>query len=145
MEAQEGKDFMGEFEFVSDCNKSSAWLLRLSKPWFGTGRTVIADAAFAQVRAAFMLMKNGLYMIGNVKGNKMFFPQDALREECGEYEANKLVCLTKKATVKLDNSNEFEIFATGWRATGKMVCTYVHTHAPPTRKAPTARRRRSSS
>jgi hypothetical protein len=29
--------------------------------------------------------------------------------------------------VKLDNSNEFEIFAIGWRATGKVVCTYVHT------------------
>ena len=80
------------------------------------------DAAFAQVRAAIGLhVEGGLLLIGNVKGAKKFFPQTELREECGEHKRNKLVCLTKEATMKISPTDKLDIFATGWRCTGKMV------------------------
>ena len=51
-EFQEGIKPMGQFEFIGRTNRSSAWLLRLTKHWHNSEpRTVIADAAFAQVRA----------------------------------------------------------------------------------------------
>jgi hypothetical protein len=69
-EFQEGILPMGTFECVNETNRSSAWLLRLTKHWHDTEqRAVIADAAFAQVRVAVALMRTGgLYLIGNVKG-----------------------------------------------------------------------------
>ena len=127
-ELQEGKDPMSHFEFIEETNRSTAWLLRLTKPWHNQERrTVIADAAFAQVRAAVALQRiAGLYFIGNVKCCNKYFPQKALRDETGPYVADHLVCLTKKAKVGT-GSEEVTVFATGWRATGKMVVTYVHT------------------
>ena len=128
-EFQEGRDIMDHFEFVSQHNKSTAWLLRLTKYWHNKEkRTVVADAAFAQVRAAVSLYKvGGLYLIGNVKTCNKFFPQKALREETDEYERDTLVCLTKKAEIRVNPQEKLQIFATGWRCTGAMVCTYVHT------------------
>ena len=125
---QEGKDPMGHFGYIEATNKSSAWLLRLTKPWHNKERrTVIGDAAFAQVRAAVALDRfAGLFFIGNVKTCHKYFPKRALKEETGPYVRNRLVCLTKKATVGT-GEEAVDVFATGWRATGKMVVTYVHT------------------
>jgi hypothetical protein len=94
---------MGNFEHVGQHNKSTSWLLRLTSRWHNEEkRTAIADAAFAQVRAAIGLhVEGGLFPIGNVKSSRKSFPQKELREECGEYERIKLVCLTKKATEDL--------------------------------------------
>jgi hypothetical protein len=119
---------MGNFEHVGDHNKSASWLLRLtSRRHNEEKRAVIADAAFARVRAAIGLcVEGGLFLVGNVKGAKKFFPQAALREECPACERSKLVCLTKKATRKISHAEKLGIFATGWRCTGKMVVTCVH-------------------
>ena len=88
---------------------------------------MIAEAAFAQVRAAVALDRfAGLFFIGNVKACHKYFPKRALKEETGPYVRNRLVCLTKKATVGT-GEEAVDVFATGWRATGKMVVTYVHT------------------
>ena len=127
-EFQEGTKPMGQFEFIECTNRSSAWLLRLTKHWHNSEpRTVIADAAFAQVRAAVALKRiGGLYLIGNVKGCHKFFCQAALRAECGEYERDKLVVLTKKMTVGT-GTDAVTVYGTGWRCTGAMVVTYVHT------------------
>jgi hypothetical protein len=127
-EFQEGEKIMGHFEHVGDYNKSTSWLLRLTSRWHNEEkRAVIADAAFAQVRAAIGLcVEGGLFLIGNVKGAKKFFPQAALREECPACERNKLVCLTKKATMKISHTEKLDVFATGWRCTGKMAVTCVH-------------------
>ena len=91
-------------------------------------RTLVADAAFAQVRAAVALFKmGGLFFIGNVKGRTKFFPQKELRDECAEYERERLVCLTKSVSLPIQGEPDLKIFATGWRATGNMVVTYLHT------------------
>ena len=128
-EFQEGKDVMKHFEFIEETNKSSAWLLRLTKRWHNMEkRTVIADAAFAQVRAAVALYKiGGLYLIGNVKGAHKYFPKAALKNETPAYERDELVCMTKQADVRIRDNETLTVYATGWRATGAMVCTYVHT------------------
>ena len=127
-EFQEGTLPMGHFEYIADTNRSSAWLLRLTKHWHNTEqRTVIADAAFAQVRVAVALMRTGgLYLIGNVKGCTKYFCKTELRAECDEYVRDKLVCLTKKITLGT-GTNAVTVYATGWRCTGDMVVTYVHT------------------
>ena len=128
-EFQEGKEYMRHFEYVKDYNKSTAWLLRLTKHWANQERrTVIADAAFGQVRAAVALHKeHGMYMIGNVKQCHKWFPKKRLKEETPAYSANNLVCHTLQANVRLSRNESLKVYGTGWRATGKMVCTYVHT------------------
>ena len=68
----------------------------------------------------------GLYFIGNVKTCNKHFPQKDLREQTGEYQRDRLVCLTKKATVGTGDE-AVDVYATGWRATSKMVVTYIHT------------------
>ena len=127
-EFQEGTLPMGHFDFIETTNRSSAWLLRLTKKWHNTEqRTVIADAAFAQVRAAVALMRTGgLYLIGNVKGCTKYFCKPELRADCGEYVRDKLVCLTKKITLGT-GADAVTVYGTGWRCTGEMVVTYVHT------------------
>ena len=127
-EVQEGKGVMQHFEYIGETNKSTTWLLRLTKRWHNQEkRTVIAGAAFAQVRAAVALYrKGGLYFVGNVKGARKHFPKKALKGETGAYEKNKLVCLSKEAKVKVSQNEKLSVFATGWRATGKAACTYVH-------------------
>ena len=74
-EFQEGTIPMGSFAYVDDHNRSTAWVLRLTKPWHNKEqRTVIADAAFAQVRVAVALKRlAGLFFIGNVKTCTRFF------------------------------------------------------------------------
>ena len=127
-EFQEGKDPMGHFSYIEETNRSTAWALRLTRPWHNKEkRTVIADAAFGQVRAAVALKRiAGLFFIGNVKTCNKHFPQKELREQCGEYVRDRLVCLSKRAKIG-SNEDMVEVYATGWRATGKMVVTYVHT------------------
>ena len=127
-EFQEGTEPMAFFEYISSTNRSSGWLLRLTKFWHNTEqRTVIADAAFAQVRVAVALMRvGGLYLIGNVKGCTKYFCKAELRAECGEYERDRLVCLTKQMEVGR-GADKVVVYGTGWRCTGEMVVTYVHT------------------
>jgi hypothetical protein len=80
-EAQEGKDLMQYADFVKEVNKSSAWCLRLTRPWHNTHMTLIGDAAFGQVRAVVALREHGLYMICNVKMCHKFFPKAELKEK----------------------------------------------------------------
>ena len=127
-EFQEGTLPMGFFKYIDETNRSSAWLLRLTEKWHNKEeRTVIADAAFAQVRAAVALRRTaGLHLIGNVKGCTKYFCKAELKEECPAYERDKLVCVTKKLTLGV-GSDAVTIYGTGWRCTGEMVVTYVHT------------------
>ena len=127
-EFQEGTEPMGHFKFCGETNRSTAWLLRLTEKWHNTEqRTVIADAAFAQVRAAVALYRiGGLYFIGNVKGCTRYFCKEALKVQCGVYERDKLVCVTKKLTLG-SGMDKISVYGTGWRCTSDMVVTYVHT------------------
>jgi hypothetical protein len=68
----------------------------------------------------------GLYLIGNVKGCTKCFCKPELKEETPACERNKLVHKTKKITLGA-GTNAVTVHGTGWRCTGDMVATHVHT------------------
>lgn len=65
-------------EFVQQFNAGTGYLLRLCKPYFGSGRTVLGDSYFASVMAAVALRQYGLFFIGNVKIAHRKFPKQHL-------------------------------------------------------------------
>lgn len=55
-----------EFDDEKEMGKLMATVKRLVKPWFGTGRTVIADSWFGSPKMVNMLVELGLYSIMQV-------------------------------------------------------------------------------
>ena len=125
-EPQEGKDVMVHHPFVKEVNKSSAWCLRLCQPWFNSWRTLVADAAFGQVRMVVSMLEKGVYTLCNVKQCHKFFPKKYLKDNTPAFTGNS-VCTTLalQAKVKLQCGREMSIQACGWRATTTMVVTYL--------------------
>jgi hypothetical protein len=78
LELCEGKEVMREKPFQSEFGAGTASLLRLTQPWWGSGRVVCADSAFASVRSAVQLHKKGLYFLGLVKTASRCFPKEFL-------------------------------------------------------------------
>ena len=65
---QEGAEVMCTKEYVAEYKLAgSAQVLRLTKPWHGSGRAISADSAFASVTTALACRKNGLHFTGLVK------------------------------------------------------------------------------
>ena len=56
--------------------------LRLSDPWHGSGRIVVADSAFSSVITAIECRKKGLFYSGIVKTASQEFPKDYLDDTC---------------------------------------------------------------
>lgn len=80
LEIQESKEEMATKRFVQEVEKvSTAGVLRLVEPWFGTHRTVYGDSAFASVWTAYHLRKRGLHFMGLVKTGYKEFPKAYLR------------------------------------------------------------------
>jgi hypothetical protein len=75
VEPYEGKHRMTNKKFVDEWGKNPSKCIRCVKPWFGSGRCVIADAGFASIKCVEGLAEHGLYMIGNVKGASTGFPK----------------------------------------------------------------------
>lgn len=57
-----------------------AVVLRTVLPWIGTGRVVIADAAFSSLLTCLELLKRGLFFIGVVKGCTKGFPVNYVQD-----------------------------------------------------------------
>jgi hypothetical protein len=57
----------------------TAVTLRAVHPWVGTGRTVIADAAFSSLKTCQELLRKNLWFIGVVKGCSKGFPTEFVR------------------------------------------------------------------
>lgn len=75
---------MAKKEFNDKYPKSIALTLRMVKPFFSTGRCVIADSWFGSVACALALFKHGLFAIMNVKTATKDYPKDALLAEVDE-------------------------------------------------------------
>jgi hypothetical protein len=86
------------------------------------GCTVIADAAFAQVRLMFWLLQHVAFFIGNLKGCHAHSPKQDIKDECADKVGS---VYTMVAAVK-KGGEVYHMMATGWRATTKMVCVYLH-------------------
>jgi hypothetical protein len=78
LELCEGKDAMRRKPFQRELGAGTAALLRLTRPWWGSGRIVCADSAFASVKSAVELRKQGLYFLGLVKTATREFPKQYL-------------------------------------------------------------------
>ena len=69
-------------EFSADYNAGTAILLRLTKPFAGTGRSVVADSAFSSVQTLKALtILFGLWFMGMVKTAHALFPKEFF-EDC---------------------------------------------------------------
>ena len=81
LEIQEGADVMADMEYMVEYKLvGTAQLLRLTKPWHGSGRAVSADSAFASVATAVACRKNGLHFTGLVKTAIWMYPKQYIDE-----------------------------------------------------------------
>ena len=67
LEIAEGKDAERAKKYAAEFGHGTAVTLRLSQPWHRSGRAVVADSAFASVKTAVQMLKNGTHFIGMVK------------------------------------------------------------------------------
>ena len=67
LDIMEGKQRQASKEFHGEFGEGTAVILRLTKDYFGTNRTVHADSAFSSVKTAEALQKRGLHFMGIVK------------------------------------------------------------------------------
>lgn len=108
LEIQESAADMQRKKYVSTGEKpSTAGVLRLVEPWFGSGRMVFGDSAFASVHTAIQLKKKNLYFSGMVKTGHKYFPKKYLQDLDIQLRTGSSVYLT---TVK----DDVPLLAVGW-------------------------------
>ena len=82
MELYEGVQRMREKEGVQELGATTATTLRLTEPWRGSGRVVVADSWFGSIKTAVQLVNTqGLHFIGIVKTAHKGYPRQMLREK----------------------------------------------------------------
>ena len=85
----------------------TGYLLRLSEPYKGSGRSVNADSAFASVKSAVQLkLKHGLSFAGMVKTAHREFPKKYLEQQEVKERGDHVAAVTEQKGVKL--------LAVGW-------------------------------
>jgi len=75
LELMEGKDKNRMKELEKEFKSHTATILRLTKDYFGTNRTIIADSAFSSVDTCQAMLRNGLHFLGMVKTASNRFPK----------------------------------------------------------------------
>ena len=93
LELQEGKIEMAKKEFCESYNSGTSILLRLTKPWFFSGRLIVGDSAFASVEAAVAIHSKGLEFTGLVKTASRKFPKKFLSEIVLPAKGDHAVCI----------------------------------------------------
>ena len=83
-EVYEGKDAMAKKEFCDIYPKSVALTLRMVKPFFSSGRVLIADSWFGSVLCALALFKHRIFCVMNVKTAHKGYPKDGMLAEVDE-------------------------------------------------------------
>lgn len=102
MEVVAPKKEMAQREYHSTYGSGTSLLLRLAKPWKGSGRLVVADSAFASVKTAVALKNHlGLYFHGLVKTAHRKFPKKYLNELEIEKRGDHVVLVTREEEVDL--------------------------------------------
>eukprot|EP00731_Ephydatia_muelleri_P012032 Em0006g926a len=117
IEICEGKEAESKKKW-SHLPAGTAQTLRLSEPWHGTGRIIVADSAFSSVTTAIELKKCGLLFTGVVKTASREFPKEYLNDACKYRHKGDHICLT---TI-IDNCN---LIALGWK--DKTIKSFVST------------------
>ena len=128
IEVQEGAAAMANAKYMKKPDTGQPWYaqhtaitLRLVEPWFGTGRTIIGDSAFASLRTCVALLEYGLFFIGIVKTASKMFPKGWF----SQWEKSKPARgshMYLKTAVEIGNVLH-AIMAVGWKC--KMVKTFI--------------------
>lgn len=79
---------MAKKEFNESYPKSIALTLRMLKPYFSSGRVLIADLWFGSVACALALFRHGLFAVMNVKTATKNYPKAELMAEVDEIKGN---------------------------------------------------------
>lgn len=121
VEIQEGKEAMKEKEWNTAYGAGTSVTLRLTRPWAGTGRTVVGDSAFGSVKTLIALHKiNGLFGLLMVKTAHTKYPMKYMGEWSKQQEANPdarrgaHVSVTSTYTID-DSGTNHKMFAVGWK------------------------------
>ena len=77
LDIMEGKECQSKKDY-EELGAGSAVTLRLTQSYFGSGRIVIADSAFASVKTLEALRFRGLYFMGIVKTASKRYPKEFL-------------------------------------------------------------------
>ena len=102
IEIQEGAVAMAKKKYVCENrNAGTACILRATEAWFGQGKIVVADSAFASVATSVELHKNKVYFIGMVKTARKSFPKTYLQNVFMEYRGETLAVSAVKEGVEL--------------------------------------------
>ena len=75
-----GKEKNADKEFVKEYGATTAAALRLSRPWWGTGRTVFQDSWFGSIKSCEQLIDRGLYSVSLVKTAHKNHPRQLLSD-----------------------------------------------------------------
>ena len=118
LELQKGKGHMGALDENKLLGSGTASIIRLSKPFHGSGRTVCADSAFASVKTAAQLHRVGLRFIGLVKTATKQYPIARLRSH--NYPARGA-----HVVMKAKDADGVVYTACGWK--DKTVKTWIAT------------------
>lgn len=78
----EGKAIDDQKEFVQEMGATAAVTLRITRPYWGQGRILVADAWFGSYKLAYALLEKGWYSVMNVKNNTKHFPKKKLIAAC---------------------------------------------------------------
>lgn len=115
LEIMEGKVPMSTKDFVQEYGASTAVALRLTKEYFGSGRTVIADSAFSSVKTAEALLQRGLHFIGCVKTASRRFPMAYCTEFFKDAANLRGQHCTLQSEVPCAGGATAPIFAVSWK------------------------------
>lgn len=95
----EGADIEGTKAYVDEWGKHTAATLRLTDPYHGQGKVIVADSWFGSYRNACAHLEKGTFVVMNVKRNTNQAPVKTLLEKCLVREQH----FTKMVEVKVFN------------------------------------------
>ncbi|KAL5467723.1 hypothetical protein EMCRGX_G031988 [Ephydatia muelleri] len=118
LDVMEGKEHQRKKAFADIGSEGTAVTLRLTQPWFGSGRVVHADSAFSSVKTCMALRQYGLHFMGIIKTAHKEYPLTYLTSKADEYGTGKVKPrgghLLLRSTMGPDDSTHPPIFALGW-------------------------------
>lgn len=116
-EVVEGKEVDKLKAWFEEFGHTTSTTLRVTQPYHGTGRYLVADAWFGQLKCAYALRKLGLFSIMNVKNNHKRFPKKIILD--------KLATRDDRAHMVVRVEGGYEVYASGHMDVQPMVL--VHT------------------
>jgi hypothetical protein len=110
LDIMEGKEKQHLKRYHDQYGEGTAIVLRLSEPYKSSGRTVVADSAFASVKTLIQVENHlGLYFMGMVKTATKEYPMKALKEWSGTLPSRGSFKVFKSKTPK-----ENDFYAMCW-------------------------------